>query len=147
MSIRVSTGLRAALLSDYGLSAMMNYGVIEIYTGEQPWNASFAPTGTLIGRVTNNGDPFAVGTTQGGLQLELAETGGLTKVGDWRLTGIATGDAGWWRWKWNSSDDDSDSQYYPRMDGEVGESLVLANNTITPATDVAIDEFLVNIME
>lgn len=147
MTIRVSSGLRAALLGDYGLTAMMDYGVIEIYTGPQPASASLAPTGTLIGRITNNGDGFVTGTTTGALRVALGVSGSLTKTGVWRLKGVATGDAGWWRWKWNSPDDGSNSQYYPRMDGAVGESLTLANNTITAATNVVIDDFTVNIME
>ena len=80
-------------------------------------------------------------------QLQLSEEGSLTFAGIWVLKGVATGDAGWWRWKWNTTDDDSDSVYYPRMDGAVGESLVLTNPTITAATNVVIDDFNVNIME
>lgn len=147
MTIRVSTGLRASLLSDYGLTAMMNYGVIEIYSGTQPDTASLAPTGTLLARITQNGTAFIASTTTGGLQLELAVTGGLTFTGVWRLKGVATGTAGWWRWKWNAPDDDSDSSYYPRMDGTLGESLILEDPSITPITDVVINDFNVNFME
>lgn len=147
MTVRVSTGLRASLLSDYGLTAMMNYGIIEIYSGNQPETASLAPTGTLLGTITQNGDAFIPSSTTGGLQLALAAEGGLTFTGVWRLIGVTTGDAGWWRWKWNTPDDDSNSLYFPRMDGAVGESLILANEAITAATDVAISEFNVNIME
>lgn len=147
MTIRISTGLRAALLSDYGLKAMMNYGVIAIYSGAQPSSASSAPTGTLLGHVTQNGTAFQPNTTTGGLQVDLLTTGGLGMVGTWRLKGVATGDVGWWRWKWNAVDDDSDSIYFPRMDGAYNESLTLAAGTITAATNVVIDDFYVNIME
>lgn len=147
MTIRVSSGLRAALLSDYGLRAMMDYGVIEIYTGVQPVSASLAPTGTLIGRVTNNGVAFVAGTPSGGLRVDLGVNGGLVKVGAWRLKGVATGDIGWWRWKWNSPDPGTDSQYYPRMDGAFGESLELSVGTLTPASNLLIEEFTVNFME
>ena len=147
MTIRVSSGLRASLLSDYGLTAMMNYGVIEVYSGTQPESASFAPTGTLLGYVTNNGDAFQPNTTVGGLKLQLSGTGSLTFDGVWRLKGVDSGEAGWWRWKWNAVDDDGDSTFYPRMDGAVNESLVLADPTITPATDVVITDFNVNFTE
>ena len=147
MTIRVSTGLRSALLSSYGLQAMMDYGVIDIYSGVQPTTASLAPTGILLGRVTNNGDTFTPGTTNGGLHVELDQSLGLVKSGIWKLKGVATGDVGWWRWKWNTYDPDTDSLYYPRLDGAYGESLQLASGTITPATDVAISDFVVNIME
>jgi len=147
MTIRVSSGLRSALLGDYGLAAMMDYGVIEIRSGTQPDTASLAPTGTVLGYVTQNGLSFAPGTVTGGLRVGLAPDNSLGLVGEWRLKGVATGDVGWWRWKWNSFDDDSDSFYYPRMDGAYGESLILAVGTITPATNVVITEFSVNIME
>jgi hypothetical protein len=144
MSIRLSLGLENSLLGEFGLSAMMNYGVIEIYSGEQPDGAENSPTGTLLGRITQNGVPFQVGTVIGGCQLELLGTGGLGFVPGWRLKGVTTGIAGWWRWKWNQPDDDSDSLYYPRMDGLVGESLVLRSNSITSASDILISNFFVS---
>lgn len=147
MTIRISSGLRAALLSDYGLSAMMAYGAIDVYSGTQPESASQAPTGVLLGTVTQDGLPFQPNTTIGGLQIGLSEGGGLGLVGVWRLKGVAAGTAGWWRWRWNSPDDNQDSFYYPRVDGSYGESLLLASSAITPATDVVISEFYVNFME
>lgn len=147
MTIRVSSGLRASLLSDFGLQAMMDYGFISIYSGTQPATASSEATGTLLGRITQNGDAFVPNTTTGGLQTELSPQGGLVKTGTWVLTGVATGTAGWWRWQWNAPDDGSYSPFYPRMDGAVGESLILADTTITPATLVTITDFYVNIME
>lgn len=147
MSIRLSSGLRTAILTDFGLGAMMNYGVIEVYTGTQPETAILAPTGLLIGRITTDGDPFLVGTVNGGLKLAVDPEGGLTFDGVWRLKGLDTGTAGWWRWKWNSPDDDGDSLFYPRMDGAVGDSLRLAATIITPVTNVVITDFNVNIME
>lgn len=147
MTIKVSSGLRASLLSDYGLQAMMNYGFISIYSGDQPDTASMAATGTLLGRVTQNGVSFVVNTTTGGLQTELSPLGGLIKTGTWILKGVATGNAGWWRWQWNAPDDGLFSPFYPRMDGAVGESLILATTAITPSTSVTISDFYVNLME
>lgn len=147
MTIRISDGLRASLLGEYGLSAMMNYGIITVRSGIQPASASFAPTGTLLARITQNGDAFVPDSITGGLQVILADSGALTLNGLWRMKGVATGDAGWWRWQWNSTDDEEDSLYYPRMDGAVGESLVLAADAITGATNVAITDFNVNFLE
>ena len=143
MSIRMSLGLENSLLGEFGLSTMMNYGVIEIYSGDQPDSAESSPTGILLARVTQNGIPFQVGTLIGGCQLELKGTGGLGFVPGWRLKGVTVGTAGWWRWKWNAPDDDKDSLYYPRIDGLVGESLVLRTNSITPESDILISDFLV----
>jgi hypothetical protein len=147
MAVRTSPGLRAALLSDYGLLAMMNFGVIEVYSGPQPLSAALAPTGTLLGRVTTGGVAFVPGSTTGGLEVELDLTLGLIHVGDWRLTGLASGTIGWWRWMWNSVDPGADSQFFPRMDGAYGESLWLPSDTVSPSTDVAITSFKVNILE
>lgn len=147
MTIRVSNGLRAALLGPYGLSAMMDGGVIEVYSGIQPDSASLTPTGDLLAKITTDGDTFTPGSLTGALRVEQADGGGLTKSGTWRMIGITNGIAGWWRWKWNSPDDDSNSLYYPRMDGAVGESLTLDNVSITAATDVEITGFQVNILE
>lgn len=147
MAIRLSHGLKAALYGQFGIQAMMIYGRIEVYTGAQPVTASEAPTGTLLGTITTDGATFIPGTAQGGLQFTQNGAGSLEKQGVWQLEGVATGVAGWWRWKWNSTDDDSVSLYYPRIDGLVGESLVLANTAITPATSDVIDSFLMQFLE
>jgi len=126
---------------------MMDYGVIEVYSGTQPDSASFAPEGTLLAKITNDGDSFTPGGETGALRIAQAEGGGLTKAGTWRIVGITTGVAGWWRWKWNQADDDTNSLYYPRMDGAVGESFTLADTSITALTNVEITGFYVNILE
>ncbi|MDF1819916.1 MAG: hypothetical protein P1U54_14880, partial [Immundisolibacteraceae bacterium] len=142
VAIRLSNGLRTALYGQYGITAMMQYGFIEVYSGTQPTDANAEPTGTLLGRITNNGVPHVTGTSTGGLTLTQDTNGRLTSLGAWRLTGIASGTAGWWRWKWNAPDDDSLSLYYPRIDGDVGTALVLANTAITAATDEEISSFI-----
>jgi hypothetical protein len=113
MAIRLSSGLKAALYGQYGITAMMQYGYIDVYSGAQPVTANEPPSGTLLGRITNDGDAHVSGTTAGGLQLTQDGSGRLTAAGTWTLTGIASGTAGWWRWKWNAFDDDALSLYYP----------------------------------
>lgn len=143
MGIRLSTGLQASVLSQYGLVPMMNYGIIDVYSGEQPTSASSPATGTRLGRITQGGVDFISGTTTGGLEIEYdALVGGVVNVGEWRLRGVAAGAPGWWRWRWNLQDDDSESLYYPRLDGAVGESLILSVNQISVATNVEIQSFL-----
>lgn len=147
MTLRVSAGLSRAMLSEYGFGAMMQLGAIYVYSGEQPDSASAAPTGTLLGMVTNDGDIFTPGGTDGGLRVELGESGGLVNSGTWVLRGSADGDAGWWRWKWNAVDDDTFSLYYPRMDGAIGESLILSTPTIQTTTNTEIENFYLNFLE
>ena len=147
MAIRISPGLRAALLSDYGMKAMMNLGTIHIYSGTQPVTAALAPTGTLLARVTTAGLTFTPGGTTGALEVALSPEGGLVHVGDWRIRGVTDGVAGWWRWLWNAVDSGGPSLYYPRIDGGVNESLLLPSINITPDTNVPVDSFLVNFVE
>lgn len=144
MPVRLSTGLQASVLSEFGLTAMMSYGTIEVYTGEQPLTASSAPTGTYLGAITEDGLTFTPGSLTGGLRVEFsAAGGGLQKVGTWRFRGVTNGAPGWWRWKWNAADDDSTSLFLPRMDGAVGESLVLGVSQVDATTNIEIADFLV----
>jgi hypothetical protein len=130
------------MLGNYGLKAMMNYGFINVYSGDQPLSPDMPATGTLLGQITTDGDPFVIASTTGGaLRLAQGDTGVLEKSGAWLLNGSATGTAGWWRWMWNAYDSGNQSFYYPRVDGLVGESLVLASAAITPSTLVAIESF------
>jgi len=147
MTVRISTGLRNAVLGEYGVSAMMNLGVIEVYSGTQPFTPDEPPSGTLLAVVTDNGDFFIPGGDDGALRLKEVTTGSLEKSGTWRLKGVNVGVAGWWRWMWNAEDSRASSQYFPRMDGAVGESLVLQFPEITETTDIEVESFTLNIGE
>ena len=55
-----------AMLGTLGFVGAMQRGCIEIYSGAMPITADAAPTGTLLGRITNNGAAFTpevVGST------------------------------------------------------------------------------------
>jgi serine protease AprX len=142
---QLSTGLKSALLGTSGLTEMMNYGVIEVYSGESPQFAHFAPTGTLLAVITDSGNPFTQGSPTNGLQLNRDVPGELRAEGEWRMKGVATGTAGWWRWKWYLADPNTTDPYYPRIDGVVGDSLFLDDLDITPSTDVAITNFVLTV--
>ena len=63
--------------------------------------------------------------------------------GVWRLVGTANGTATWWRWSWAFEDSNAQSDYYPRVDGRVGENgLVLSSNAITTDTNRQVESFL-----
>lgn len=142
MAVKLSTGLAASMLGNYGLKAMMNYGWIAVYDGTQPISPDMPSASNLLGRVTTGGNPVIVGSTSGGaLRLTQDESGTILKSGTWTLTGEENGTAIWWRWWWNAYDDGSYSMYYPRLDGLVGESLILANNAITTSTSIEIEAF------
>jgi hypothetical protein len=139
--IRLSDGLKSSLLGNYGLYRMLAYGVIDVYSGDQPGLADYSPTGTRLARITNNGLVFNEGSPTNGLEFDRTTQGALTDGGNWVLTGITEGVAGWWRMRWYMPDPGVSNPYYPRMDGLVGESLVLKNPVITPGVQIAIDRF------
>lgn len=145
--IRFSTGLKTALLGSYGVSSMLEKGSIHLYTGLQPHSADFAPTGILVARVTNDGIAFAAGREEAGLALDKTGLGVLRDEGNWVVRGQGGGTIGWWRWRWLSDDPMEFSLYYPRIDGAAGESLILSNYSVTPATRTPIDGFFMTIEE
>lgn len=139
--IRLSSGLRGAMLYDSGLRAMMYWGTIHIYTGEQPPSADLAPTGTLVGRITQDGLGFTPGGVPGGLITESRTLTSIQHLGNWVVKGAATGRPGWWRFKWNGLDDNEDSLFVPRIDGTVGESLFNLPEQLNAATEIENVEF------
>lgn len=141
MPIRVSTGLRSAMVWYDGLSALMDYGHIRVYSGTQPITADNPPNGQFLGYVSTDGLPPLTNQTQGGLLLSLVGAGTLGMWGNWVLKGVDTGTATWWRFVWNDVDPGAVSDYYPRIDGAVGDGLFLPSNQITPATEIPINGF------
>lgn len=142
MAIRLSSGLRTSMVLEHGLERMMRFGHIRIYTGQQPQSADNAPSGTFIARVSADGLVPVTGQQTGGLRLQQGSvSGSLDKLGNWQLRGVANGAAGWWRFVWNATDDHTESSTYPRIDGSVGESLLLDETIITPSTNIQVNEF------
>jgi hypothetical protein len=128
MAISYSTGLITKLLGEQGVEAganglkgLMKDGVIRIYTGAQPATADAAPTGTLLGSITEAGGAFVEGTATNGLEL-LAPSGRTVSknASVWTYTGVAAGTMGWFRFQANAVDNDSLSTTLVRIDGSVG---------------------------
>jgi hypothetical protein len=144
---RFSTGLRNSLAVNYGLGIMMNSGIIRVYGGTIPDSPDNPPGTPELGRITTGGLTFTGGSSPnpGGLLLAFVSPGGLTMSGEWRLKGIATGTATWWRWCWAGIDDLTLNTLLPRVDGIVGTELQLVSTSITPVTDVEIEQFLFTI--
>lgn len=147
--IRFSTGLRNALAVEFGLGVMMNGGVMRVYGGTMPASPDLAPGTPLLGTITTEGKVFLPITdpNEAGLILAFISPGGLMNFGDWRLIGSATGTATWFRWHWRWEDDLGDSEFYPRIDGDVGltsslAALRLTSTSITTETNRQIEQFL-----
>lgn len=141
---RFSTGLRNALAVNYGLGIMMNAGIIRVYGGTMPTTPDNPPNATELARITTQGKVFIPGddTNNAGLLLTHVSPGGLINSGEWRMKGLATGTATWWRWCWSKPDPLTFSEIYPRVDGSVGTELQISNSSITPSTNIEIQQFM-----
>lgn len=147
MTLKISTGLRTAMMGTSGFAEVFANGIIEIYTGAQPATADAATTGTLLGTVTLEGGAFTPGTATNGLTWATPANGAVTKSTDlWQFIGVATGTAGWFRLKGNALDNNALSTTLPRLDGSIGSSgadMNLSNLSIVPAAVTTIDTFSV----
>jgi hypothetical protein len=136
MAIRMSTGLKNAVLFSSPLISALSFGAIEIYTGSQPASANDAPTGTLLGMITRDGLTWTEGNTQGGLTFTAVP--GLSYLikpssQTWTLTVTTGGTAGWWRFR---SNDDADvclhgSITAPYQELFIGDPVVSVGETRT----------------
>lgn len=147
MTIRLSSGLCSAMITSYGLGAMMQYGHIRLFTGSQPASANNAQTGTLVAVITDGGvSPPAPGDTAGGLLFEAGDIPGtLAGRGTWMMKGVAAGVPGWWRFVWNSEDTGADSMEMPRIDGAIGESVSMppGMTAVTALTNAYVPRFAI----
>lgn len=146
--IKLSSGLRQALMNEYGLGLMMNGGTIRVYNGEMPTSPDNPPNGSQLARITTEGRTFIPGNdnVDAGLLLYSVFPGVLTDDGRWYLTGTASGTATWWRWCWSDADNQGESTYYPRVDGDVGVALKLNTPVITPALYFRIERFYMELL-
>ena len=151
MAVRLSTGFRNLILGDDSFRTIFDFGVIHVYTGAQPVSADNAVSGTLLGKVTVDGEPFTFGSPDNGLQFAAPEDGIISKVeGDlWQLIGEANGNAGWGRLMGNALDALGSSETLPRIDFSIGTSgadLILNNVAIATGARTTIDTFRYRIL-
>lgn len=141
--IRFSSGLRQSMAVQYGLGLMMNGGTIRVYDGTMPDSPDEPANGTQLARITTNGLVFIPGDDEvgAGLILQSVFPGILIDDGNWYLTGMASGTATWWRWYWADADDLAQSDYYPRVDGDVGTAFKMDEPYITPVSYYRIERF------
>lgn len=146
MTTLYSTGFVERRNQGAAFASIFNNGAVNIYSGPQPESADAAPTGTLLARITRNGEGWAPGFPNGGLQF-VASGRYITKMPDhvWYLSGIAAGTAGWFRLVANTEDPETYSLSAPRIDGAVslvdavGEfEMQMVDTLITPTTTVLV---------
>lgn len=110
--MKLSTGLRNALLSGGSLKATLDGGEIRIYSGTVPADADAAIGGaTLLVTIKNGGSGITFATASGGV---MQKAGGET----WSGTNAATGTASFYRHVL-SADDGSSSTSAVRIQGTV----------------------------
>jgi hypothetical protein len=139
MALRLSTGLRSALLNNNGgFKELMNNGWLDIYTGSQPVSADAIETGTKLVRVSSTSGQAA----SDGCQFGTASSGILPLTTPaWSGTCLVAGVAGWARYYGSSGTGGATgtSSTALRFDMNVGVSgadLVLSH------TNLALDSIL-----
>ncbi len=140
MSVKVSTGLRNALLDSSGLKAILDGGFLDIYSGAVPASADAAISGaTLLCRVSNGGS---------GLTFDDAAVGGvLSKNASevWQGLNVASGTAAFFRFV-TAADTGAASDSEPRIQGTVGvlgADLNISNTSLTVSAPQAVQFFYV----
>lgn len=147
MALRLSTGLRDALLDTGSFKATMADGVIHIYSGSQPSDADSAETGTQLIIITESGGAFTSGVATNGLEFGTATSGVIPKAAaeTWQGDALATGVCGWFRFYANTVVTGA-STTGVRFDGLVatsGGQLNISATQVTSGATTTVDSFSV----
>jgi hypothetical protein len=141
MAIKISTGLRTALMGTSGMKTLLDGGFMKIYSGGQPTTADYTETGTLLATISTTS-----GT--GGLIFGTAAAGQLPKSYDtWSGVIVAAGVAGYFR-IYGTAGTSGSSSSEKRIDGAIGTvsaDMSLSNNSLTVGATVTIDSFYVEL--
>jgi hypothetical protein len=154
MALRLSTGLRNNLLGTNNFKALFGSGCLDIYSGSPPSNADAAETGTLLARITEGSWTAGTGGTgggtvgTGGLNFGTAANGVIAKnANTWSGTGIANGEAGWFRFREQNICTGTSSTSI-RFDGVCavsGGDLNISDLTITASATTTIDNYSITL--
>ena len=148
-----STGLVSRLLGTESFAALMANGCIEIRSGTPPVSADAEATGVLLARITRDGGAWNAGNPANGLQWRRDGRYMIPEPGhEWRMTGIATGTAAWFRLLANPVDAGLASLTDLRVDGSISAvgsatpaDLYLPTLSIAPGFDRRVDAFWLSI--
>jgi hypothetical protein len=123
MALKLSTGLRNAMLDTGSFKATMADGFLKIYSGTPPATADAAVTGTLLCIISDNG-------TGTGLDLGAAASGAIPKdpAQVWSGTNVAGGTASYFRFVGNTDTGVSSTTEF-RVQGTCGTSGADMNMT------------------
>jgi hypothetical protein len=143
MSLKLSTGLRNAIMGTDGFKGALEDGVIDVYTGTQPTDADAAETGTKLMRITVASGAFTSGVATNGLSFAAAAVSGvISKASEvWSGVGLATGTAGWYRFYANTVVTGASTSAV-RLDGACavsGSQLNMSSTSIATGATVTVD--------
>ena len=147
MGVRVSTGLRNALLGSQGLQDILLNGVIRVFPGSQPASADDAEGTSHLLEITVSSGAFTPGSPANGLQLDEPVGGALAKLASqsWSGVGVLAGTAGWFRFYANDRTTGA-STTAARIDGICGVNsgqLQMASTAIGLNATTTVDSFVV----
>jgi len=141
MGLRLSTGLRAAIMASTGFVGGMTGGVLDIFSGAIPADADAAEgAGTKLLRITVDHGAFPANA----LHFEATAPAGVAEKSTsetWQGLGLADGTAAWFRF-YDSNDVQGASTTELRFDGTVGTSgadLILSSTSIIAGATTTID--------
>jgi hypothetical protein len=148
MALNFSTGAAAALVGSQSFESIFRNGCILVYTGAQPASADAAATGTLLARITPDGDAFEPGVPNGVQFYQSGKYVVRNPTQQWVITPIATGTAGYFRMVGNAPDVNGASFTAVRLDGGVSTlaaptvGLILPSLSLTSGVTRAVEQFL-----
>ena len=146
-------GLRNAYINA-GYKPTLDLCILEIYSGTQPSSAENVETGTLLAKVTDDGEDFTDATGANGLTFKAGAAGVMAKTvaQTWKGDGSETGTAGWFRIyaKAHNKGADPGDESYVRLDGRVGTTsgeLQLHSLSIVTDVPIVINNFSITLPE
>lgn len=148
MALKLSTGLRDALLNNTGLKDALDGGVIHVFAGTQPAGTDGADLDesgyTKLLEITLDGNTFTPGDpSTNGLSFDAPASGVLSKASGevWSGEGLAQDVAGWFRF-YDKSETTGASTTAIRFDGSIatsGGQLTVSTSTVQIGTPFAVD--------
>lgn len=117
MALRLSTGLRQALLGTADFRTEFTASFVNIYSGSQPTSSNDPASGTLLATIYSDGAAI-------GVSFDAPVDGTISKAAaqTWSGTALATGTAGYYRLYEATDDPSLSSTTNSRMDGAIATS-------------------------
>lgn len=139
MALRLSTGLRQALLGTADFRTEFTASFLNIYSGSQPASPNDPASGTLLATIYSDGASI-------GISFDAPVAGVISKAvaQTWSGTAGASGTAGYFRLFEASGDPSLSSTTESRMDGAIatsGGELNMSSTAITAAAVQTVTSF------